>query len=249
MRTSVIIDSTVVWVKVLEKPTRGQTSFHLWNHEVICSSSSAQNIYIIFNTGHTFDKLLAYYLNRLEHIRSFGGPESAKLLTSQCAFRDNSVWLWRMILKQLNGEIALVYYVSLLSSLLTQHEKCEESEGYWKTWLKQNADPEIKVRSNESVDCYSERQVCALAVWWRRRWVVKANPRATTLESLCLSFSSSKSCDILTCHLSHSTSHGHILCSHPVAMREHKHASEHILYWPRAATHCYRHAHEQKRES
>lgn len=51
-----------------------------------------------------------------------------------------------MILKQLNGEIALVYYVSLLSSLLTQHEKCEESEGYWKMWSKQNADTEIKVR-------------------------------------------------------------------------------------------------------
>lgn len=51
-----------------------------------------------------------------------------------------------MILKQLNGEIALVYYVSLLSSLLTQHEKCEESEGYWKPWSKRNADTETKVR-------------------------------------------------------------------------------------------------------
>lgn len=132
-------------MKVLERPSRGQTSFHLLNHEVICSSSATQHINIKFNTGHMFDKLLTHYLSRSEHIRSFGSPESAKLFTSQYAFRDNSAWLWRMILKQLNGEIALVYYVSLLSSLLTQHEKCEESEGYWKMWSKQNADTEIKV--------------------------------------------------------------------------------------------------------
>lgn len=78
--------------------------------------------------------------------------------------------------------------------------------------------------------------------------MVKANPRATTLESRCLSSSSSTSRDILRCHLSHSTNHGHIHCSHPVAMREHKHASEHLLYWPRAATHSYRRTHKQERE-
>lgn len=87
--TSVIIDSTIVLVKVLERPSRGQTSFHLLNHEVFCSSSAAQDINIKFNSGHTFDKLLTHYLSSSEHIRSFGSPESAKLFTSQSAFRAN----------------------------------------------------------------------------------------------------------------------------------------------------------------
>lgn len=51
-----------------------------------------------------------------------------------------------MMLKQLNGEIAFVYYVSLLSSLLTQHEKWEGSEGYWKPGRERNADKETKAR-------------------------------------------------------------------------------------------------------
>lgn len=60
--------------------------------------------------------------------------------------------------------------------------------------------------------------------------MVKANPRATTLENRCLSSSPSTSRDILRCHLSYSTSHGHVHSSNPVAMRERDHASDHILY-------------------
>lgn len=52
-------------------------------------SISTYYINIKFNTGHTFDELLAHYLSSSEHIRSVGSPESAKLFTSQCAFRDN----------------------------------------------------------------------------------------------------------------------------------------------------------------